>query len=58
MICDSLINFGVTREELLRQDESEIDSTTEDSPIKKKPKMSKKSAALSGDRKSKAQEKK
>ena len=35
-VCDALINFKVTREELLRQAEVEVDSTTEgDTPVKK-----------------------
>lgn len=39
--CSSLINFEVTRDDLLKQGESEVDSTTEDtySPIKKKAKL-------------------
>ena len=39
--CTSLINFEVTRDDLLKLGESEVDSTTEDtySPIKKKAKL-------------------
>lgn len=42
-VCDSLINFETTREELLREADAEVDSTTEgiDSPVKK-PKLDKK----------------
>ena len=36
-ICDSLINFEITRDDLLKQDEKEVDLTTEEmySPAKK-----------------------
>ena len=35
-MCDALLHFEITREELLRQADAEVDSTTEgDSPVKK-----------------------
>ena len=42
-VCDSLINFETTREELLREADAEVDSTTEEigSPVKK-PKLDEK----------------
>lgn len=34
--CDKLVNIEVTREDLLNEAEMEVDSTTEESPVKKR----------------------
>lgn len=58
-VCDSLISFEVTREDLLRQAETEVDSTTEEtySPMKK-PKKVKTIACSQKTKKALVQEKK
>ena len=58
-MCDSLINFEITREELLRQADTEVDSTTEevDSPVKK-PRLENKVKKMASISKSKTDKKK
>ena len=34
-MSDKLINFEITRDDLIKADESEVDSTVEDTPVKK-----------------------
>jgi len=41
--CDKLVNMEVTREDLLNEAEMEVDSTTEESPVKKRKVDTKKS---------------
>lgn len=34
-LCESLVNMEITKEDVLQKSESEVDSTTEDTPVKK-----------------------
>ena len=63
-MCDKLINFEITRDDLIKADESEVDSTVEDTPVKKlkldttsvqqKPKLKKSEKKLQAEVKAKA----
>ena len=39
--CNKLVNMETTREDIMAETECEVDSTTEESPLKKKPKIEK-----------------
>ena len=64
-MCDKLINFEITRDDLIKADESEVDSTVEGTPVKKlkldttssvqqKPKLKKSEKKLQAEVKAKA----